>query len=163
MGNAVLFQYGRHVSLGDVIGEGAVTEGHLGIAGEFQLIAPVDDALGEGFDFVTVDRFIETGEKDTVADAVNGLAGDLFLFNGYGQIIAALQEQFIENILFAAAFDQVLGVVEQGLFQVVSVRIPGADVSAVEFEDFENEVSGVVGMLFSYFMCCSTDTPNPKL
>ncbi|MGH8549242.1 MAG: hypothetical protein ACRERU_11705 [Methylococcales bacterium] len=45
MRNTVLFQNGRHVGFGDVIGEGAVTEEHLAFVRGFQFLVPVNYTL----------------------------------------------------------------------------------------------------------------------
>ena len=137
----MLVENGVQVGFGDIVAEGAVPEHAGGVADRGQLVVPADDTQRQGFDFVPADLFRQTGKEHTAADGMDGLAGNVPVFHGHAEVQAELEQQLVEQISLAAARFDVLNGIEQGLFQVVSVRLPGANVAGVEFEDAKTDVA----------------------
>jgi hypothetical protein len=71
----VLFQDGREVGLGHVVGEGAVAEDAGGVAGGGQRLVPGDDTLREWLYVVAADLLRQAGQQDTAADGIYTSAG----------------------------------------------------------------------------------------
>ena len=135
--NAVLLQDGGHVGFGHIVSKGTVTENHLGVTGRFQFFVPGGNAKGQLFHFITADFYIKAGKEDAIAYGVHGLADNLFLFNGNGEVNASFEQEFVEDVFLCAARNQVFCMFIERAFQIVAIRIPGPDVGRVEFEDFE--------------------------
>lgn len=93
MSDAILFQNGRHVCLGDVVRKGTVTEDDLRISRWLQLLVPIGNTLGEGFDLSLVDGFVQTSKENAISDGVDRLTCDILLFNRDGQIDASFEQK----------------------------------------------------------------------
>ena len=65
-----LFQDGRKVRLGDIIGEGAVTEDDIRLAYGFQFLVPADHTERQRFHIGNNNIFGEAHQKSACADAL---------------------------------------------------------------------------------------------
>lgn len=138
----MLLQNGGEVGLGDIVFKGAVAE-HAGrVTGGRQFLVPVDNALGQRLHLLAGNLLGKTGHQDAATHGMHLTARDGALLDGYAQVEAELEQQFVEHIGLAAAFEQVILMIEQRSFQVVWLRIPRTDIGVVKLEDAEAGIAG---------------------
>lgn len=136
----MLLKNGGEVGFSHVVCEGAVAENAGGVAGGLLVLAPLDDAEGEGFGVLWGDGGFEAGHQHAAADAVNHFVGDDFLFDGHAQIQAEFEQQLVKHVFVGAFGVDVVEVVEQGLRQIGGFGRPGGDVGGIEFERTKSKI-----------------------
>ena len=80
-------------------------------------------------------------DQRAAADGMDGLARDCLRLDRHAEIEPEFEQQLIENILLLAALNEVLGILQQAVFEIGRIRLPGSDVRGRKLEDPETSVS----------------------
>lgn len=83
----MLLEDGSEVSLGHVVGKGAVTKDHLRFAHRGQLLVPGDDAERQRLHLGAADLGGKADQQSAGAYAVNGLVGEDLLLDRHGDVL----------------------------------------------------------------------------
>ena len=84
--------------------------------------------FANGFDHVLGQAIVKADDQRAAADGMHGLARNRLRLDRYAEIEAELQQQLIEHVLFLAALDKVFGILQQTVFEVGGIGVPGANV-----------------------------------
>ena len=95
------------------------------------LLAPGGHTQCQRLRFRRLDAFSQASHQHARADAADLLARDFAYFDGNAKVEPELEQDFIEDVVAAAASFKVFEVIEQGCFQIAAVGVPGADVGCV--------------------------------
>ena len=92
MADAILPKDGCHVGFGNVIGKGTITGKGMGIRLWLKVFVPVQNALGDGINFIGLYRRCKAGKQHAKSNAVNRLVDYRFCVNRRAQIDATFEE-----------------------------------------------------------------------
>ena len=148
----MLFEDRGEIGLGDIVREGVVPEDDGGFTSGSELFVPVGYSERQRLDLGAGDGLVEAGDQGACTYGVHELSGDGQGFHGYAEIETELQQQLVEDVLFASISLDVVNVVEQCCFDVVGCRLPFADVGCVELEHAKAEVSDECEVLLLDFL-----------
>ena len=82
--------------------------------------------------------------------------GDVLRFHRHAEVEAELEQQFEKDVLLGAPDLEVLHGSFKALGEVLSVRVPLADVCGIELEDAETEVACEQRVfVFDFFTCAA--------
>ena len=103
---------------------------------------PLGNTKGQRLHLLPSNLFVETGDQRAAADGAHGLARDGPGLDGHAEIVSELEQKLVKDIFFTSVRFDVVDTVEKRTFEIVAVRLPGADVGGIELEDAEAEVAG---------------------
>ena len=107
----------------------------------FELLVPLGNTEGQRLDFFPNDLLVKANDQCSGTNGAHGLARDGPGLDWDAEVKTKLEQQFVEDVVFATIRLDVVNAVEKRFFQIIAVRFPGTDVGGVEFEDTKTEVA----------------------
>ncbi len=114
---------------------------------------PLGNTKGQRLHLLPGDLLVEAGDQRPGADGAHGLARDGPGLDGHAEIVSELEQKLVKDIFLTSVRFDVVDTVEKRTFEIVAVRLPGADVGGIELEDAEAEVAGEHRVLIFDLLC----------
>ena len=125
----------------DVIHKRGISKDNGGFTSGSLFFMPGDDSQRNRFGVFACNRFVETDNQDTAADAVDGFTSDFPLDDRNRQIQPQFQQKFEQDIQLGAVLLEVLRMFFQTGSEVRSVRVPRSDIAAIQLEHTKPKVA----------------------